>query len=343
MTTNPAGASALLARTELFFSVSVGGGPPNVPFQIPPPSARRVSERQLTPGAARPDAVVEHDRPLDGEIAGVRDPAALRRAAPAASATTELCAIRLSRIVTGPSTSIPPPSAAASPAAEVARTRLSVTGSCRAATGLGQHAAGEGDREGARPANVRRRAVAVHERVPDRRRDGRAPDMDPARQRHRLAGRGERPRQLGAVVADDAVLDRERAVAPMPPDCAAWPFGGAETARFPLTTLRLTTSVAAWRLKIPPALVPLAAEPIEPAVLFVTRESVIVSTPPLSIPPPVLNPHGSGPQNGPGGTAECDVTVLPVITLSVIDTVAPVPLNGGTGTARSGSRCRHRT
>ena len=31
----------------------------------------------------------------------------------------------------------------------------------------------------------------------------------------------------------------------------------------------------------------------------------------------------------PGGMKEFDVTVLPVITLFEIDTVAPVPLNGG--------------
>ena len=65
-------------------------------------------------------------------------------------------------------------------------------------------------------------------------------------------------------------------------------------------------------------------------------ESVIVSTPPLSMPPPELNPHGSGPQNTNGGIVARDITWLPVITLSSIVTVAPVPLNGGTGSCEVG-------
>ena len=65
-----------------------------------------------------------------------------------------------------------------------------------------------------------------------------------------------------------------------------------------------------------------------PAVLFVTRVLVRVRTPPLSIPPPLLNPHARGPQK-PGGMDEFDITVSPVTMLFEIVTVAPVPLNGG--------------
>ena len=67
---------------------------------------------------------------------------------------------------------------------------------------------------------------------------------------------------------------------------------------------------------------------VEPTTLFVTRVFVSVSTPPLSIPPPLLNAHARGPQN-PGGIVSLERTVLPVMTLFEIETVAPVPLNGG--------------
>ena len=90
---------------------------------------------------------------------------------------------------------------------------------------------------------------------------------------------------------------------------------------------------------MPPPLTPLATvanAAVEPAVLFVMWVFVIVSTPPLSIPPPVLKPHGKGPQKGPGGLIAREVTVLPVMTLSSIVTVAPVPLNGGPGSCLTG-------
>src|SRR6185312_1739643 len=103
------------------------------------------------------------------------------------------------------------------------------------------------------------------------------------------------------------------------------------TTWLPLTTLWRNTSVLAKWLRIPPAPPSLAGdEPVvlDPAVLFVTRVLVSVRFPPLSIPPPLLNAQARGPQN-PGGITELDRTVLPVMTLFEIDTVAPAPLNGG--------------
>src|SRR6516164_9099302 len=82
---------------------------------------------------------------------------------------------------------------------------------------------------------------------------------------------------------------------------------------------------------MPPEFASLAADDadaVEPAVLFVTRVLVSVSTPPLSMPPPSLKPHDRGPQK-PGGIAEFELTTLSVITLFESETVAPVPLKGG--------------
>src|SRR5579864_4601564 len=98
-----------------------------------------------------------------------------------------------------------------------------------------------------------------------------------------------------------------------------------------MTTLFRITSVEAKWLLIPPVPVSLAAESregVDPDVLFVTRVFVSVRIPPLSIPPPLLKPQARSPQK-PGGMIEVEVTVLFVITLFEIVTVAPVPLNGG--------------
>src|SRR3954449_9816665 len=102
-------------------------------------------------------------------------------------------------------------------------------------------------------------------------------------------------------------------------------------ARFPLTTLFRRIRAPAKRLSMPPAPASLATEgsaDVDPAVLSVTRVFTSVRTPPLSIPPPALKPHARGPQK-PGGIVENEVTVLPVITVFEIVTVAPVPLKGG--------------
>ena len=126
---------------------------------------------------------------------------------------------------------------------------------------------------------------------------------------------------------------------PTPPVPANCPFGAVATARLPVTTLRLRTSDPVKRLEMPPAETPLASDPsdaVDPAVLSLIRVSVTVSTPPLSMPPPLLKPQGRVPQKGPGGTATRDVTVFPVITLSAIETVAPVALNGGSGICATG-------
>jgi hypothetical protein len=127
----------------------------------------------------------------------------------------------------------------------------------------------------------------------------------------------------------------------IPPALALCPLGSDTTARFPLTTLRRSARVEAARLKMPPLPTPLAtvaSAAVEPAVLFVMRVFVSVSTPPLSIPPPVLKPHGKGPQKGPGGPNDREVTVFAVMTLSSIVTVAPVPLNGGPDSCLTGMR-----
>src|SRR2546425_137498 len=99
---------------------------------------------------------------------------------------------------------------------------------------------------------------------------------------------------------------------PIPPEAALFAIGLFVTAWLLLTTLLCSTSVLAKRLSMPPEFASLAADVrdgVEPAVLFVTRVLVSVRTPPLSIPPPLLNPHARAPQN-PGGMNEFDITVL---------------------------------
>src|SRR5262249_29287159 len=109
------------------------------------------------------------------------------------------------------------------------------------------------------------------------------------------------------------------------------PFGGPAATRLPVTQLCVNVSDAGNRLKIPPALTPLASP--GSTSLSLTRVLSMVSTPPLSIPPPSANPQGSplGPQKPPGGIAAWVSTRLPTIELSTMVTVAPVVLNGGLG------------
>src|SRR6266508_3673733 len=67
-----------------------------------------------------------------------------------------------------------------------------------------------------------------------------------------------------------------------------------------------------------------------PATLSLTRVSVSVKTPELSIPPPLTNAQGCpaarGQENPPGGIVVRAVTRLRVITLSLIATAAPAAL-----------------
>ncbi len=118
---------------------------------------------------------------------------------------------------------------------------------------------------------------------------------------------------------------------PMPPESAWFAIAPSTTTWLPLTALLRTTSELAKWFEMPPADASLAMEArevVEPAMLFVTWVFVSVKTPPLSIPPPLLNAHARGPQK-PGGITSVAVVVLPVMTLFEIETVAPATLNGG--------------
>src|SRR6266542_2615587 len=72
-----------------------------------------------------------------------------------------------------------------------------------------------------------------------------------------------------------------------------------------------------------------------PATLSLTRVSVSVKTPELSIPPPLTNAQGCpaarGQENPPGGIVVRAVTRLRVMTLSLIATVAPAALPADPG------------
>src|SRR3954453_17024534 len=119
---------------------------------------------------------------------------------------------------------------------------------------------------------------------------------------------------------------------PIPPASAWFAIGLFTVAWLPLMTLSRTISVAEKWLAMPPEPTSLAADgsdAVDPDVLFVTREFVSVRTPPFAIPPPLLKPQAKKGLQKPDGMTACEVTVLPVITLFAIETVAPVLLNGG--------------
>ena len=87
-------------------------------------------------------------------------------------------------------------------------------------------------------------------------------DSDPAaratRSSSKPAGGPETSALLSLMTLSSIVSVPSPATPPMPANC---PFGSVATARLPLTTLRRSTSVAANRFVIPPALMPLASVP----------------------------------------------------------------------------------
>src|SRR5215211_6573624 len=308
--TKPAGASSRFPATTLCVRVSVGGGPPKSPFQIPPPSAP-----DGTPNGIRPPAPVASTRLSTTRVRSTMScptfamPPPCASAAPPASATTLFRATRLSRIVSGASTSIPPPSATASPAA-VAWARLSVTCVRSSSSGASLSRPPPNATASVPCVTAWAEAVLADTFVSRMTAVGRAtpqhwetsiPPASATRSSSNRVGGPETSAMLSLTTLPSIVSAPD---APIPPAPANWPFGSVAVARFPLTTLRLSTSVDANRLVIPPEVIPLpsvAMVELEPETLFVISESVIVRTPPLSIPQPVLNPHGSGPQNTNGG------------------------------------------
>jgi hypothetical protein len=92
----------------------------------------------------------------------------------------------------------------------------------------------------------------------------------------------------------------------------------------------MSVSVPCGWFTTPPPLTPVATPGGELAVLSVIRVFATVRSPELSIPAPNANAHDRFPQN-PGGISVCEFTVLPVMTLSVIVTLAPVVLPSAAG------------
>src|SRR3954451_18470994 len=126
-TRNDSGASTLFAVTTLSLTVSVGGRSPNDPFQMPPPSALDGSPNGNGPPAPRAFTRLATTSVRSSvRLPPFAMPPPEASAAPCASTETVLRWIWLSRMVTSLSTSIPPPSATASPA-ETASARLSVS------------------------------------------------------------------------------------------------------------------------------------------------------------------------------------------------------------------------
>lgn len=112
------------------------------------------------------------------------------------------------------------------------------------------------------------------------------------------------------------------------------PFGAVTTTRLPVTKLRLSVTVPMGRFQMPAPAASLATD--GPKALSLIRVFVTVSVPELAMPAPRANAHPSGPQGGSGGlvgagSAVEGATVFRAITLSLMDTVAPVvsPSAGG--------------
>ena len=116
----------------------------------------------------------------------------------------------------------------------------------------------------------------------------------------------------------------------IPPPSANLPFGALTAERLPVTKLRRSVTTPTLLFQIPPPRASVASPPlvgVEPATLSSMRVCVTVSVPQFAIPPPLANEHGL-PQIGCGGPA---VTLLPLMTLSEIVTVAPMVLSAAAG------------
>ena len=100
--------------------------------------------------------------------------------------------------------------------------------------------------------------------------------------------------------------------------------------RLPVTKLCRTVTVPWLAIQSPPPRASVASEPlvaVAPATLPATRVSVTVRVPQVAIPPPLANEHSELDSTGgwlQTSTGSPAVTRLPVITLRLIVTVAPV-------------------
>src|SRR5919197_1221161 len=118
----------------------------------------------------------------------------------------------------------------------------------------------------------------------------------------------------------------------IPPPSAKRPFGATTLARFPLTTLPVIVRLCPNPTEIPPPAASLASGP--PASLSRTVVFVSVSGPQVAMPPPAPAAKGQGPagQGGPKGAVAVGATRLPLITLLLIESVAPGPKSAAGGT-----------